>query len=69
MTVLVCGRFGLWPFWIFNVAVLDGIRWEKGGAGDDWAGRMDSIVIFLYKTLTHLSGFGFILCRKKRLLK
>jgi len=29
----------------------------------------DYIVIFVYKILTHLSGFDFILCRKKRRLK
>jgi len=32
-------------------------------------GCFDFIVIFLYKSLTHLSGFGFISCKKKRRLR
>jgi len=32
-------------------------------------GCFDYILIFLFKILTHLSGFDFILCRKKHRLK
>jgi len=32
-------------------------------------GCFDYIAKFLYKILAHLSGFGFILCRKKQQLK
>jgi len=32
-------------------------------------GCFDYVVIFLFKILTQLSSFGFMLCRKKRRLK